>query len=149
MGDCVFCDILADKLPSSIVYQDEICSALMDIQPVNLGHVLVISNQHATSLADLDQETGSHMFRVAQHIAQALRDSGIRCQGINLFLADGAVAGQEVLHVHLHVIPRYSGDGFGFRFGPKYGQRPPRSELDAVALRIHGMLPSGLVTLDR
>ena len=133
MDRCTFCDILASKLPASIVYQDGTCTAFMDIQPVNEGHLLVVPNEHAASLADLEPKTGSHMFAVAQRMAQALRESGVRCQGINLFVADGAPAGQEVFHVHIHVIPRYRGDSFGFQFGPKYGQRPARAELDRVA----------------
>jgi histidine triad (HIT) family protein len=140
MADCVFCAIMARTVPSSVVYEDQGCTAFMDIQPVNPGHVLVAPNVHVDSLADLDPETGRHMFEVAQRIAQALRVSGLRCQGVNLFLADGAAAGQDVFHVHLHVIPRYRGDGFGFRFGPDYGKRPPRSELDSQAAQISGPL---------
>ena len=113
---------------------------LSAFQPVNPGHVLVIPNQHAANLADLDPDCGAHLFRVAQQIAQALRTSGIPCEGINLFLADGEVAGQDVFHVHLHVIPRYSGDGFGFRFGPHYGNRPNRAELDMMAEAIRSAL---------
>lgn len=59
--------------------------------------------------------------------------SGMRCEGVNLFLADGERAGQEVFHVHLHVIPRYRRDGFGFRFPKRYYQKPPRRELEAAA----------------
>jgi histidine triad (HIT) family protein len=136
MADCVFCNILAGGQPASIVYRDETCTAFMDIQPVNPGHVLVTPNAHAAMLADLDPATGGQLFRVAQRIAQALRDSGIHCDGVNFFLADGSVAGQDVFHVHLHVIPRYRGDGFGFRFGRDYGRRPPRSELDDHAAQI-------------
>jgi diadenosine tetraphosphate (Ap4A) HIT family hydrolase len=76
------------------------------------------------------------MFTVAQILAQAIRDSNLRCEGINLFLADGEAAFQEVFHVHLHVIPRYSGDGFGLTFPPGYVTRPPRSELDLAAHKI-------------
>ncbi len=140
MSDCVFCDILSGKLPASTVYQDERCTAFMDIQPVNSGHVLVIPNRHATFLADLDEETGGHMFRVAQRLARALRNSGVRCEGVNFFLADGAAAMQDVFHVHLHVFPRYRGDGFGLRFSPAYSVRPDRSELDAVAEQIRSAL---------
>ena len=140
MRGCVFCDILAGKRPSSIVFQDDVCCAFMDIQPVNSGHVLVVPIAHAASLAELDGASGARMFRVAQRIAGALRDSGLRCEGVNLFLADGEAAGQEVFHVHLHVIPRYVGDGFGIRFGPRYGIRPPRKELDAIAGKIQGAL---------
>ena len=140
MSDCVFCDILSGKLPVSIVYRDERCTAFMDIQPVNSGHVLVIPNRHAAFLADLDEETGGHMFRVAQRLARALRNSGVRCEGVNFFLADGAAAMQDVFHVHLHVFPRYRGDGFGLRFSPAYSVRPDRSELDAVAEQIRSAL---------
>ena len=140
MDSCIFCDILTSKLPASIVYQDELCTAFMDIQPVNEGHLLVIPNEHAASLADLKPAIGSHMFAVAQRIAQAARGSGVRCQGINLFVADGAAAGQDVFHVHIHIIPRYRGDGFGFRFGPNYGQRPARTELDRVAGQVREAL---------
>jgi histidine triad (HIT) family protein len=138
MSQCIFCDILAGNLPSSIVYRDERCTAFMDIQPVNPGHILIVPNQHATYLADLDMETGAQMFRVAQHVAHMLRHSGIRCDGVTLFLADGEAAMQEVFHVHLHVIPRYPGDGFGFKFGPHYGQRPTRAELDRLAQQVKG-----------
>ena len=140
MTTCIFCDILAGEQESSMVYQDETCSAFMDIRPVNAGHLLVVPHGHAPRLVDLEPEAGAHMFVVAQRIAQALRKSGLRCEGVNLFLADGAAAGQEVFHVHLHVIPRFRGDGFGFRFGPQYGQRPLRSQLDSLAARIRDAL---------
>lgn len=136
MSDCIFCDILSGKLPASVVFQDERCTAIMDIQPVNPGHVLVIPNSHAACLADLEGEVGSELFRVAQRVAAALRTSGLRCEGVNLFLADGEAAGQEVFHVHLHVFPRYRGDGFGFKFPPGYSNKPERSALDAIALQI-------------
>ena len=136
MGNCTFCDILAGKLPASTVYQDEICSAFMDIRPVNSGHVLVIPKQHAASLAEMDENTGGHLFAIGQRVAAALRQSGIRCEGINFFLADGEPAGQDVFHVHLHIFPRYEGDGFGLQFGPHYDKRPSRAELDAVAEKI-------------
>ncbi len=143
MSGCVFCGILDGKLPASMVHEDEVCVAFMDIQPVNPGHVLVVPRTHASSLADLEPTMGGHIFQVAQRLAVALRDvastpgTGVRCEGVNLFVADGEVAGQEVFHVHLHVIPRFAGDGFGFRFGPGYGVQPPRGELDRLAARIH------------
>lgn len=140
MSDCVFCGILAGKLPSSVVFRDDVCCAFLDIRPVNPGHVLVVPLAHAACLAELNAEVGAHVFKVGQRVAAALRESGLRCEGVNLFLADGAVAGQEVFHVHLHVIPRYAGDGFGLRFGPSYGTMPARGELDDVADRIRRAL---------
>jgi histidine triad (HIT) family protein len=133
MKNCVFCDILSGLLPSSMVYQDRICSAFLDIQPVNPGHLLVIPNLHAGNLSELEENTGAHMFKVAQRLTFALRKSDVVCEGINLFLADGAVAGQEVFHVHLHILPRFRGDGFGLKFSPDYYNRPERAELDRIA----------------
>jgi len=147
MSECVFCRILAGALPSSVVYRDDLCCAFMDIQPVNPGHLLVIPLEHSASLSKLNPETGRHIFAVAQRLAAALYSAGEgkgpRCEGVNLFLADGSVAGQDVFHVHLHVIPRYAGDGFGFRFGPDYAHRPQRSELDDVAGEIRAALSGG------
>ena len=136
MSECVFCDIAAGTAPASILYQDALCLAFMDIQPVNAGHLLVVPIRHATCLADLPPDAGAQLFRVAQHLSAALRRSGIRCEGTNLFLADGEAAGQDVFHVHVHVFPRFAGDGFGLRHGPTYGVRPPRAELERIAQQI-------------
>jgi histidine triad (HIT) family protein len=138
--DCIFCDILAGRAPVSWIYQDDVVVAFMDIQPVNAGHVLVIPRRHATNLAELEAEAGARMFRVGQRVAQALRQSGLPCEGVNFFLADGAAAGQEVFHVHLHVFPRYAGDGFGFTFGPHYRRLPDRPALDQVAGQIRTLV---------
>ena len=140
---CVFCDIVAGVAPASFVYRDEVCCAFMDLRPVTRGHVLVIPNHHATYLAEMPEETGKHLFCVAQRTAAALRQSDVPCEGVNLVLADGRVAGQEVWHVHLHVIPRFPGDGFGFRFGLGNRKTTSRPELDAVAGIIAQQVPTG------
>ena len=136
MEDCVFCHITKGSAPASIVYCDEKVVAIMDIRPVNSGHMLVIPKFHATQLSELDEETGTRMFKVAMRLAGALRRSGIRCEGVNLFLADGEAAFQDVFHVHLHVIPRFRGDGFEVKVGPHYGLKPDREELDRIAREI-------------
>ncbi len=143
MNDCIFCQILAGKLEASFVYRDERCAAFMDIQPVNAGHLLVVPLVHATDLADLDEATAGHLMAVAHRLVAAIRSSGLRCEGVNLFLADGEAAVQEVFHVHLHAFPRYRGDGFGLKFGPQYTQRPVRNELAAAASRIRSVLEAG------
>lgn len=140
MTACIFCQIVEGILPSSKVYEDEICLAFMDIQPVNPGHVLVIPKAHFKDLADLSAEVGEHLFRVAQRVVLSLPKTDLKIEGTNLFLADGEAAGQEVFHVHLHVIPRFAGDGFGFRFGPNYMNLSERSELDSIASQIKQQL---------
>ena len=143
MSDCVFCRILEGRQPGTFVYRDERCAAFMDIQPVNPGHLLVVPARHAAHLAELDAHTAGQMMQVAQRLAAALRASGLRCEGVNLLLADGAAAMQEVFHAHLHVFPRFAGDGFGLRFGPHYRERPPRAALEEAAAGIRGALGGG------
>jgi diadenosine tetraphosphate (Ap4A) HIT family hydrolase len=122
--------IVAGRAPASVAYTDSTAVAFLDINPMTPGHLLVVPRAHIEGLPDLDAETGAHLWRVGQRMAAALRRSPIRADGINLFLADGAAAGQEVWHVHLHVIPRWKGDGI--KIGYKPG-RPSRADLDANA----------------
>jgi len=140
IGECVICDLLSGELEVSLVHRDELCAAFMDIQPINSGHMLVVPVRHSSGLAQLRSEEGSQMFRVAQALGEALRSSSVKCEGVNLFMADGEAAGQEVFHAHMHVVPRYVGDGFGFKFPAGYTNKPPRSELDSLALKIRTTL---------
>jgi histidine triad (HIT) family protein len=142
MSECIFCRILAGEVPASFVHRDGECAAFMDIHPVNSGHVLVVPVRHARYLADIDSETAANLMRVAHRAAAALRASGLRCEGVNLFVADGEAASQEVFHVHLHVFPRFRDDGFGLRFSQEYyTRRPPRDELDRVAETLRKVMP--------
>ena len=113
---------------------------MMDIEPFSPGHLLVIPNEHISGFSDLPPETGKHIFGIAQKLAQALQMSGIQSDGINLFLADGKAAMQEVPHFHLHIIPRFEGDGFEFRFSPRYLELPTRDELEKNAHHIQQAL---------
>ena len=149
MKDCLFCDIVAGEVPATFVHRNETVSVFMDIQPVNAGHLLIIPNVHATFLSDLNPETGAEMFRVAQQMAQCLRRSGLPCEGVNMFLADGEVAMQEIFHVHLHVFPRIKGDGFGLKFGEKYFQKPRRAELEEAAERIKRTIEHAVAEMPR
>ena len=133
MTKCVFCNIIDGIVPASIVYEDKTCIAFMDIRPFNKGHLLVVPKTHATYLADLDPEIGGYLFKVTQKLSRAVRKSGVKCEGINLFLADGEAAGQEVFHLHIHILPRYKGDTFGLKFGKEYEKIPQRLDLDKIA----------------
>ena len=137
---CIFCDIVAGHASASIVFRDELVCAFMDIQPVNPGHVLVIPLEHVAYLENLPPRTGGRTFEVGQQLAAALRRTGLHCEGINFFLADGEAAGQEVFHVHLHVFPRFAGDGFGLHYSPNYANLPPRAALEEVAVAIREAL---------
>ncbi len=131
MSDCVFCAILQGTLPGSLFYADELVVGLLDINPVTEGHALIIPRHHVADLAALDEATGQRLWTVAQRTAAALRAATLRCEGVNLFLADGEAAFQEVFHVHLHVFPRYVGDGF--TINADWSKRPLRETLNSTA----------------
>ena len=143
MKPCAFCRTLVGEMPASIVYQDALVSAFLDIRPVNPGHLLVVPNEHATDLEEVPLATAHAMMGIAQKLSQTLRRAPFLCEGVNLFLANGKAAGQEVAHVHLHVIPRFAGDGFGLRFGADYGILSTRDELDRIASAIQEAMARG------
>jgi len=133
---CVFCKIIAGQLPSNVIYADDQVVAFLDIRPVNPGHTLVVPRFHAASLAELKPELGGRLFQVAMHVAAALRRSGLQCEGVNVYLADGKVAFQEVPHIHIHVIPRFQGDALRINFVAGYGRSPSTEELSTIATKI-------------
>lgn len=133
---CIFCEILAGRAEASFVHRDEVCSAFMDVRPVNPGHLLVVPNRHAASLGEVAPDEWARVAEVGRRLAGAVRRSGVKCEGVNLHLADGEAAGQEVFHVHLHVLPRFGNDGFGFRFPESFPSFPARQQLDSLAGRV-------------
>lgn len=136
--ECVFCRIVAQAAPASIVHADDTVVAFMDILPVNPGHTLVVPRVHTTGLGDMLEEAGAQLMRVAQRIAGAIQQGPLQAEGINLFLADGEAAGQEVFHTHLHIIPRFDQDGL--TLAVDYEPPPDRSLLDQHAATIAAVL---------
>jgi histidine triad (HIT) family protein len=140
-GACIFCAIARGQAEASIVLEDESVIAFMDLQPVTPGHLLVIPKAHAVGLEDLQEDVGVQVWKVAHQLGRALRRSGLRCEGVNLFLADGEAAFQEVFHVHLHVFPRFTGDPFRIEADWRVRER---NQLDETAAAVRG----GLAALD-
>jgi diadenosine tetraphosphate (Ap4A) HIT family hydrolase len=136
VNECVFCAIVARQAESSMVYEDETVVAWMDLNPVTHGHLLVVPREHAVGLEDLDSATGARVWSVGHDMARALRRSSMGCQGINVLVCDGEVAFQTVFHFHLHVIPRYPGDGLGepFTVEPQEREKSLRDS-DAQAIK--------------
>ena len=138
---CIFCEILAGRAAGSFVYRDETVAAFMTLGAVTRGHTLVVPIKHSDGLADLDPEIGAAMFQLALRIAAAIRASELHCDGINYFMADGRAAFQSVFHTHLHVFPRWRGDGFHLVMPPDFTPHRSRAELDEAAALIRAALP--------
>jgi histidine triad (HIT) family protein len=130
--DCVFCRIVAGQIPSTTVYEDELTLAFMDIGQVNPGHVLVAVKQHAENLYALDDTQATAVQRAAVRVARAIRDA-FAPQGLSVYQANGKAAGQTVFHYHVHLVPRYEGDGMALSWPVK---NPPRDKLEDYAARI-------------
>jgi len=107
---CVFCRIRDGEIPSVRVYEDDRVFAIMDINPVNDGHVLVIPRRHGADIFESDAEDLASVMRAAQKIAAAQR-AALAPDGLNLIQSNGAAASQTVFHFHMHLIPRWAGDG--------------------------------------
>jgi len=136
-SNCVFCKMLAGQSPVSMIHEDAKVAVFVPLSFVNPGHVLIIPRIHAPYISDLDDDTAMHIMKIAHRISAAIRKSSFRCEGINFFLADGEAAMQEVFHYHLHVFPRYAGDGFGLKYDPRHSfVNLPRPELDSIAHEI-------------
>lgn len=112
MGDCLFCDIAKGDIPSAKVYEDENVYAFLDIHPLQEGHVLVIPRSHARYLTELDPEAASALMRGTQRVLTAVH-AALGTQDATVAVNDGPAAGQEVPHVHIHVVPRREDDGAG------------------------------------
>jgi histidine triad (HIT) family protein len=113
MTDCVFCKIRDGQIPSMKIFEDDKTLAIMDINPLNSGHCLVITKAHAANLFDADLEDLHAAIASAQRVARAIREA-LKPDGLNMLQANGAAAFQSVLHYHLHLIPRWTNDGKGF-----------------------------------
>jgi histidine triad (HIT) family protein len=112
-ADCVFCKIRDGQIPSIKLYEDERTLAIMDINPINAGHCLVILKVHAPTVWDADPADLQAAIVAAKKVATALRET-LKPDGLNMLQANGAAAFQSVPHYHLHVIPRWDNDGKGF-----------------------------------
>jgi len=111
-GPCVFCEIAAGRTPqaSTVVYADDQVVAFMDRAPRNPGHVLVVPKAHARDILDVPPATLSRVAEVAQKIPKAIKRTDVKAEGFNVTSNTGSAAGQDMFHLHFHVIPRFGGE---------------------------------------
>jgi len=130
--DCIFCKIVAGEIPAQIIDQDEHTLAFMDIAPATRGHALVIPKRHASDLWEIDEEEFAAVARSAHRLAQKVKHR-LEPDGVNLINSCRPQAWQTVFHLHVHVIPRYSGDPLKLPWVPAPGDL---TEIAAVAQQL-------------
>ena len=136
MTDCVFCKILDGQVPSLKIFEDAATLAIMDINPLNSGHCLVLTKTHAANIFETPVEDLQAAIATAQRVALAIRD-GLKPDGLNMLQANGVAAFQSVLHFHLHLIPRWNNDGKGFDWKLQPGNR---EQIMKVGERLRALL---------
>lgn len=137
MSNCVFCRIVAREIPATVVHEDEHTLAFMDLGQVNPGHVLVAVRAHAENLYGLNDAQAGAVLRAAARVARAIRDA-FGPEGLSVYQANGKAAGQTVFHYHVHLVPRYEGDGMALTWPVK---NPPREKLEEAAAKIRASMP--------
>ncbi|MBW2317648.1 MAG: HIT family protein [Deltaproteobacteria bacterium] len=108
--DCIFCKIIGGEIPSEKVYEDDKVFAFMDINPLNDGHVLIIPKSHAGTIHEIGEDDFLAVMSATHKLAAAVRKA-LNPDGINLLQLNGKAANQVVPHLHVHIVPRWSGDG--------------------------------------
>jgi histidine triad (HIT) family protein len=138
-SDCIFCRIASRAAEASIVLDEPHVVAFMDVRAFHPGHTLIIPRAHVPDLLALDDvKAAQSLMLAAARVARAAK-AVFAADGISVWQSNGAASGQEVFHLHLHVVPRYEGDGL-LKVYPSRAEQPPRPELDAHASRIRDAL---------
>ena len=115
--DCIFCKIANGDIPANALYEDEVVKVIFDLGPASKGHVLILPKNHFDNAYSLDDETAAHVFQVAVKIANGMKQA-LNCDGLNIVQNNGEVAGQTVMHFHMHLIPRYKDDTVNITWTP-------------------------------
>ena len=136
MRRCPFCRIAAHEAPAAMVYEDEALMAFMDENPVSEGHLLVAPKAHYEALMDMEPELVGKLFALVARLCRALWRA-LRPEGINVLQNNGPAAWQHIPHVHVHIIPRWAGDGIAVRWPARHKGLP---ELEETAARIRDAL---------
>jgi len=136
---CIFCQIISGKVQSRKVYEDDKVVALLDINPANPGHVLLLTKEHYSIMPQIPDDEIAHVFMVAKSLSNSMLRS-IDAQGTNIIVANGIAAGQRAQHFIAHVIPRKDNDGINFVLPQKTIEH---EEIEAIGNKLIAALAGG------
>ncbi len=135
--NCIFCKIASKEIPSKIVFEDDVCLAILDINPATIGHLLLMPKEHYMMMPMVPDEVLGHLAVIAKYLSELLENT-FDCKDVTTFIANGAAAGQQSQHFMMHVIPRYENDNLNFDI--KGEGNLSESELDGLANKIKARL---------
>jgi histidine triad (HIT) family protein len=133
MDDCLFCKIINKEIPALVIYEDASALAFLDIAPRVEGHAVIIPKHHAATLVDLPESEVRPLFSAVRSVAGILSKS-LQAEGLTIGVNQGAVSGQVVPHLHVHVMPRFGNDGGGSVQSVVHN--PPKDSLEDVRIKI-------------
>ncbi|MDD3339720.1 MAG: HIT family protein [Lachnospiraceae bacterium] len=110
MQDCIFCKIANGEIPAATIYEDEDFRVILDLGPASKGHALILPKAHYADVYEIPEELAGKAFALAARMAKKMT-AALRCDGFNILQNNKEIAGQTVFHFHVHLIPRYEGDG--------------------------------------
>ncbi|MCR4325685.1 MAG: HIT family protein [Patescibacteria group bacterium] len=137
MPECLFCKIVSGEVPSFKVYEDESVLAFLDIRPVNAGHTLVVPKKHAVNIFDISPEDWADVAEAVRVLSISIEEA-VGADGVNIAMNNREHAGQVIYHAHVHVIPRFKGDGLKLMPQRDYEER----EAEATAKKIRAAISS-------
>jgi histidine triad (HIT) family protein len=133
---CIFCKIVANQAPASIIYEEETILVFLDIRPLNMGHTLVIPKDHYVDIFDIPENVLSKMYKVVKLVSSAVKKA-TNADGISIIQQNGKAAGQDIFHIHVHIVPRFEGQKL-----PPFTElkEVERAKLDALTKKIKQQL---------
>ena len=134
--DCIFCKIANGMVSSATIYENSDFKVILDVSPASKGHTLILPKEHFDNIFDMDADTAGKLFSLAAAVARAIKQA-TNCDGMNIVQNNGEIAGQTVFHFHMHLIPRYEGDGVEVTWKPG---ESTAEELNKIAVAIKHQL---------
>ena len=134
-NNCLFCKIVAKSIPAAVIYEDEFVLAFLDINPMTLGHTLVIPKIHAENILDLPDDQIDPFFQAVKKIVALLQER-LELRGFTIGINHGKMSGQAIDHLHVHIVPRYEGDKGGSLHSVV--KNPPQESLEEIQAKIIG-----------
>lgn len=136
---CIFCKIAKKEIPAKVVFEDDVCMAILDIQPATNGHLLLFPKEHYMMMPMVPDEVLGHLSVISKYLCELLEDA-MKAKDVSIIIANGAAAGQQAQHYLMHVIPRYDNDGLNFSLD---GTALSENELEDLAQQLRARLQQG------